>query len=34
MRADNDIKSDIDHELRWDPKVDATDTVVKGDIAA
>lgn len=25
MRSDNDIKRDVEEELRWDPKVDATD---------
>jgi osmotically-inducible protein OsmY len=28
MRADSDLKRDVEDELRWDPKVDATDIAV------
>jgi osmotically-inducible protein OsmY len=28
MRADNDIKRDVEDELRWDPDIDATDIAV------
>ena len=29
MRSDNDIKQDVEAELRWSPDVDETDIAVK-----
>jgi osmotically-inducible protein OsmY len=28
MRADSDIKRDVEEELKWEPNVDATDIAV------
>ena len=28
MRADSDIRRDVEDELRWDPDIDATDVAV------
>jgi len=30
MRSDDDIKRDVEDELRWDPDLDATDIAVNG----